>query len=211
MAQIFELKEGIQQPLNAGAKREISEHLFKQNPTSRSYEDASWEPYYAYYKRQCSQWKHASITTHQGLIECTEQLKQAKRENIKQGLKSKISVSVDATEIETSVEGSLNLTARLLLMLDIGELSGAYSGRDLLMWQQGSLKDFVHQYFSEPPALDSSDIKLEKVFTARNLERLASLEVVWTDNLADHLRLTDSDKKVHIFHFATFLNAQRQK
>ena len=33
---------------------------------------------------------------------------------------------------------------------------------------------------------------------------------MWTDNLADHLRLTDDDKRVHIFHHASFLEAQRE-
>jgi hypothetical protein len=34
------------------------------------------------------------------------------------------------------------------------------------------------------------------------------MEVVSTDNLADQLRLIIDDKKLHLFHFATFLKAQ---
>jgi hypothetical protein len=40
---------------------------------------------------------------------------------------------------------------------------------------------------------------------------MAGLEIVWTDNLADHLRLTDDDTKVHIFHHASFLEIQRTR
>jgi hypothetical protein len=37
------------------------------------------------------------------------------------------------------------------------------------------------------------------------------MEIEWADNLADHLRLTDGDKKVAIFHHASFLECQLKK
>lgn len=62
--------------------------------------------------------------------------------------------------------------------------------------------------FYAPPVLDPETTKLENNFTAINL-KLAGLEVVWTDNLIDHLRMSDDDTKVHIFHHAAFLECQQ--
>jgi hypothetical protein len=60
--------------------------------------------------------------------------------------------------------------------------------------------------------LDNEHVKLEKIFIARNLGRIAGIEIQFTNNLADHLRLmNEDDKKVTIFHNASFLIGQRKK
>jgi hypothetical protein len=51
-------------------------------------------------------------------------------------------------------------------------------------------------------------VKLEKLFNAYNLSRIARIEVVWTSNLADHLRMQDDDTRVAIFQHAFFLENQ---
>jgi hypothetical protein len=66
----------------------------------------------------------------------------------------------------------------------------------------------MEAYFK--PTLVSNDIvKLEKIFTAQNLVRIAGLDIIWTGNLADHLRLTNDDQRVHVFHHASFLQVQK--
>lgn len=42
------------------------------------------------------------------------------------------------------------------------------------------------------------------MFTARNLERVAGIRVIWTSNLADHLHLEDDDTSVRIFYHVSF-------
>jgi len=54
-------------------------------------------------------------------------------------------------------------------------------------------------------------VKLEKIFNAMNLEHIAGIEVRWTSNLADHLRMRDDDKAVEIFHYATFLRLHQSR
>jgi hypothetical protein len=57
-------------------------------------------------------------------------------------------------------------------------------------------------------------IRLGKVFTARNLERVTGTRIIWTDSLADHLWLVDSDEDevaANIFHHASFLMMQSEK
>jgi hypothetical protein len=48
----------------------------------------------------------------------------------------------------------------------------------------------------------SDHVKLERLFTARNIERVADIQVIWTSNLADHLQLEDDDTKVRLFSHA---------
>ena len=45
-------------------------------------------------------------------------------------------------------------------------------------------------------------VKLERLFNARTIERIAGIKITWTSNLADHLRLLDDDTGVVIFHNA---------
>ncbi len=59
---------------------------------------------------------------------------------------------------------------------------------------------------------DNENVKLEKIFSALNLGRIAGMEIQFTNNLADHLRvMSEDDKKVAIFHNASFLISQRNK
>jgi hypothetical protein len=51
----------------------------------------------------------------------------------------------------------------------------------------------------------SSEIKLERVSNARNLERVAGIQVIWSSNIADHLQLEDDDTSVRLFLHASFL------
>jgi hypothetical protein len=56
-----------------------------------------------------------------------------------------------------------------------------------------------------PQTMMRENVKLEKIFNARNLERIAGIEIRWTSNLVDHLRMRNDDTAVEIFHYASFL------
>lgn len=105
---------------------------------------------------------------------------------------------------------SINLTVRLTLMLDVGELRHAFSGRRPLIWTDGSLQDFVRDIFSDKISLGHDGVRLGTIFTARNLDRVAGFRVELTTNLADHLRLRYDDRTVSIFHHASFLQCQHK-
>ncbi|OJJ37968.1 hypothetical protein ASPWEDRAFT_472858 [Aspergillus wentii DTO 134E9] len=83
------------------------------------------------------------------------------------------------------------------------------NGNECMSWTDGTIETAIHQYFSHPPKLDDTSITLEKSFTAYNLESFTGIAIHWTDNIADHLRLVEDDKKVVIFHHVTFLECQR--
>lgn len=118
----------------------------------------------------------------------------------------------DAKDI---VEDSINLAVRLLLMIPIGGFltmgrSITLSGETKLNWSDGTIKDLVNKEFVPQNRMKES-VKLEKIFNAMNLEQIAGVDVRWTSNLADHLRMRDDDKAVEIFHYATFLRLHQNR
>ncbi|KAH6889962.1 hypothetical protein B0T10DRAFT_43906 [Thelonectria olida] len=174
------------------------------------------EPYWRYYTNQCDRalhdgGQHIATRTHRDVVDTVSKLKAGVlRTDLKSDLKSNLTSS-HANEDEL-LENSVNLAATLLLMTSFGSYSYGYSGRSLLQWTDGTLRDFVHGYFAPvaDPLSIHDNIRLEKNFNALNLGRIAGLEIVWTDNIADHLRLADHDTRVHVFHHASFLEYQRQ-
>ena len=51
------------------------------------------------------------------------------------------------------------------------------------------------------------NIRLEKSFTAKNLQRIAGIQIRWTDVLADHLMLDEDNNTLHLVRAATLLEA----
>lgn len=107
------------------------------------------------------------------------------------------------------LDASIDLSARLLTMTDIGRLRYAVCRRNVLPWNEGSLKELLEVHFNQPVTLDH-DVKLEKAFNAHSFRRITGFEVDWTDNLADHLRLDEDNRRLAIFHHASFLKSQRR-
>ena len=68
--------------------------------------------------------------------------------------------------------------------------------------------DFIDSNFSKPQPDEPTNIKLEKMFTAPNIERIAGIKIRWTDELVDHLRLVEDGRAVVIFRHASFLKWQ---
>jgi hypothetical protein len=173
-----------------------------------------------YYSKECTNalhdgGRHVASRTHADIVSCAAKLRSGMpREDIKASLRSKL--STHHANDDEMLDNAIDLTASLLLMANFGCYSYGFSGRNRVCWttttSKGcSLREFLESYFEPERKLANESVKLEKVFKASNLDRIAGLEVVWTDNLADHLRLTDDDRRVHIFHHASFLETQRQR
>lgn len=175
--------------------------------------DTNLVPYCTFYFKECTRalidsGRYIAIRKHEDIVEIAAQLQAGfTKAEIKDIIRTKLT-SPHKNEDEI-LENSVNLVSTLLLMIHCGTFSYGFSGRTELQWVQGSLKQHVANYFAEPPKLNHERVKLEKGFTGPNLGRIAGLEIVWTDNLIDHLRMSDDDTKVHIFHHATFLECQQ--
>jgi len=101
---------------------------------------------------------------------------------------------------------AIDWAARLVTMLEIGRLQFACQSQEPLTWEQHSLKDYIASVFV-PGRLDVGHVRLEESFNVQSLQKLANLEIEWTNDLMSHLSLRNDDTKVLIFHHVSFLEA----
>ena len=99
----------------------------------------------------------------------------------------------------------VDVAVHLWLMLSIGRFPGDISYDEPILWDLGESQDaLLKRHFSSKHQSDDF-VKLPQTFTAAHLEQIAGIEVVWTNNLADHLLLKDDDTKLMLFHQVSIL------
>ena len=173
------------------------------------------DEYFKYYTVQCDLalhdvGRHATIRTHQDVVQIVGYLRQGcNKDEIAKQLQPEL-ITEGIENREKAIENSIDLACRLLSMIEIGCIDHGFSGRDQLHWSKGSMQQFVHGVF-QPDDHKLDHVKLERTFIARNLPRVARINLVWTDNLVDHLRLMEDDTQVAIFHHASFLTLAKQR
>ncbi|MCJ1460227.1 hypothetical protein MMC28_010606 [Mycoblastus sanguinarius] len=106
------------------------------------------------------------------------------------------------------LNASINLAARLWLTVSIGSLQQSLTPGNIIAWSDGKLSNTIHEALWLECQYNGPT-KLERNFTAANLEKIAGIEVVWTSNLADHLCLKDDDTKVLLYHQVSFLELHK--
>lgn len=184
------------------------------------------DSYFRYHEEQFRLATHngrqfRSVATYGNLVDVVQQLRDETldRNTVRQWFRKRLemddsrcdswqTVSTDGSDplddIDELADEVINLAMRLWLMLPIGGFRQVCGPERALEWENGSVEDFLKQQFPKQHGPKES-ASLEKVFNARNLKRLGGIRIVWTNNLADHLRLRDDDTKVSVFHHATFL------
>ncbi|KAM7184953.1 hypothetical protein V8F20_011990, partial [Naviculisporaceae sp. PSN 640] len=172
--------------------------------------------YFKYYAKQCDNLVlqdgglFTSVKTHQDILRVAGLLKgPLGREEVSGRLSDATGPTVPDSE---QCGRSIDLAGRLLLMVELGSFDHApplISPPTGCRWTKGTIKEHISHCFPETRALGHDGLKLGTIFNARNIERIAGIEILWTDNLADHLRLTNNDKQVAIFHHASFLLRQQ--
>ncbi|KAJ9609935.1 hypothetical protein H2200_006264 [Cladophialophora chaetospira] len=173
------------------------------------------EAYFRFYNKYCrvaldGSGRHIAAKTHGAVLKIAEDISLGfSRSEIKERLRSTLP-NLESENSDELLDCSLELAARLIAMVDIGGLAYGYSGRKEVTWTEGTLQELLNGYFNAPVKL-GDDVKLQKIFNARNLVRIAGMEIVWTGNLADHLRVDDEDRKIFIFHHASFLKHGRSE
>lgn len=190
----LELAQSLWMPQNRGSL------------TIENFEPPNFEGYFGYYQDQCITWLCDKVSqdcqdrTHRQLVEKAREIASLDAQNILPYL-----LSQDETDRSWTF-----LAVRVLTMIDVGGLrNGLKLGQVSRNWTNGSLRDFVKSIFPNTKEL-SDQVKLERLFTARNLEWVADIQVIWTSNLADHLQLEDDDTKVRIFSHASFLELHQE-
>jgi len=198
--------------LDVSTKCAILNIVWDSNFTTRSFSQDEFigASYLRYYGEQCRNALHTQcfdgfITTHGDILSIIQQLKDINttRAQLKNDLRN-----LRPQDSEVLLWESIDLAVRLWLMIDIGELKhGFVPGQKSLLWQHGPLKDVLERRFSTPPDISMRvvRVKLDRIFNARNLERIAGLQIIWTDNISDHLRLMVDDTRIAIYHHASSL------
>lgn len=182
------------------------------NTKSVSYLDL----YFKYYTEQNDLALHdrgrfASVKTHRDIICVADILKLGlSKDATRDRLRSENSASgLDVSD--EKLDASMNLAIRLLLMLRVGRIQNSFSGQRELSWDNGTLQDFISSQFNTGQAMGQEKVRLDEVFVARNLGRIARIRIAWTDNLGDHLRMQEHDTQVAIFHHISFLETMKSR
>lgn len=198
------------EPLQPATKITITEHFWGTQPSLRLPE-AYWNFFVEECRRALDDGGSRNLArTHHDLIEIVTSLKSGHVRRDTQDLLRQKLTKLHENELQL-IDGAIDLCASLLLMTDFGQAEHYFSGRRKLDWTSGKLDECVSLGFDRTSSLEHKGIKLERTFNAESLNRLSGLRIIPTTNLLDHLRLTNDDTKVHIFHHASFLNYQLER
>ncbi|PMD40618.1 hypothetical protein L207DRAFT_554320 [Hyaloscypha variabilis F] len=177
--------------------------------------ESQLEPYFNYYSQQChlmlaNGGRHVAARKHHDISDIIDLLNKEKtREEAVETIRSKFQ-HLKLRDENDMIQGSFNLAARLYLMMSLGEIPNAFTPERPLSWTSASVQDFLKQHLEPRPVLGSASIKLQEIFNARNVQRIAGIKIQWTSDLGQHLRLIHDDERLAIFHHASFLRLHRQ-
>jgi hypothetical protein len=185
-------------------------------PGEKPHFEAYFDAYFKYYAEQCNligchhNGEYSSVETHRDIMTIAQLLRKSlPRTEVRKRMSDFLKSANNSQPGEH--ENSINLVARLMLMVRIGKVPHECSKGRYLNWEEGDLREFVYNCFAPPVTRGHDRIKVEKSFNALNLQRIGGIKIWWTDNLADHLRMVDDDKGLFIFHHASFLEHQLHK
>jgi hypothetical protein len=215
-------RKANEDPLDIHSKRDILKVFWPCNNTTPPLERGDrvhcpWNAYFRHYTTECRKaiepncGEHVTIRTHQDIISVVRQFEKGQtKEMIKRSL-----MSLDTQQRSDDVkhdmaEGSIRLVARLFLMVDVGAPSTykTWGGPRFLPWDDENLdiKTVLANYFVVGSS-NTRDEVFKEEFTAFNLQRFTGFKIQWTNNL----RLIENDRKLCIFHYATFLQHQNRQ
>ncbi|KAH9205446.1 hypothetical protein DL95DRAFT_317560, partial [Leptodontidium sp. 2 PMI_412] len=81
-----------------------------------------------------------------------------------------------------------------------------FSTGQAIEWTAGSLPERLAQHF-QPSSQEKG--KLPSFFTAKKLHKIGGIKIHLTGKLLDHLKMTDGDTAVYIFHQVSFLGLHK--
>ncbi|KAM0257328.1 hypothetical protein ACHAQJ_004415 [Trichoderma viride] len=206
------LNEPLQKsPISASVRKGLIEALWSDRHTGTD-QDVSMLPYFEYYSNRLqSLWMNDhegfQVDSHRDIASISKRILSGETREEVGGIAASAAVSEPDDD---DVNYGIDTCASLVVMVEIEfNPPKEISALTRVPWKTGSLADALACYFCPQIALRSERPKLGKVFTARNLTRMAGIEVQWTTNLADHLCLGKNDQVVYIFHCASFLQFQQ--
>jgi hypothetical protein len=184
-----------------------------------------------YYSHHCLRFArdggiHISVKTHSEVIKLTHSIlqgltramivcelngtfKQSLHENSVEDLDEGLDEKFEKNQAAASVQTAINLCAGLVTMCNFGDPKYGFSSREHLPWSSHqTLRQAIAQHFQREKKLQPDNPRMRRLFTARHLVSIGGLKIRWTNNLMDHIRLSDDDRAIFIFHNADFLRYQ---
>ncbi|KAL3425219.1 hypothetical protein PVAG01_04500 [Phlyctema vagabunda] len=184
---------------SAHSKRQFLKPIFELDVPLSDTQLEDLNVFFDYYQQQCEGMSFDAKRTHRQVVTLINKLK---RSSINQSSDPVLYIESQAAEQKQWT----CFAARVFTMTDIDRPPQNFIPHQFSQhWEKGCLKEFLEEKVFPKERQLSDNIKLDKVFNARNLERLASLNVIWTSNLADHLQLADDIHSVKIFTNVSFL------
>ncbi|KAH7397960.1 hypothetical protein BKA64DRAFT_53869 [Cadophora sp. MPI-SDFR-AT-0126] len=175
--------------------------------------------YLRYYEEQCREFLHQCTSrrlvvctkTHRDVVMLVHLLRLANigapstKGEIVAALRTVIPLA-DPLASDDVLSDAVDFGARLMLMMDIrADRRGNHVINQVpIQWGDCTLRIVIHSQFNTTKEL-STPVRLERIFTAASLEHIANIKIVWTDNLADHLRMSEDDTQVAVYSHAQFL------
>jgi hypothetical protein len=221
------LHTAINMPLSLEGKATIISSFWNTmiRPGDFSTDLSEFATYFRYYEEQCKNFlytctrsRHWVFTkTHRDVVKLGQLLQGAipgptlRKPDILEAFRATIPASAPPAT-EQLLSDTIDFVARLMLMIDIEPV---HSGRRVLNqipipWDGCCLPELLSAQFTGQKELEVP-VRLEHMFIAPNLESLGDIKVVWTDNLADHLKMSDDDTQVDVFSHIQFLRMNRNK
>lgn len=200
-------------------KPQIAHGFWSALGAQSTYAPKNLEPYFEYFAEQCRLYetlgRKLPFSDYYGIIQIANDIKNGlDRSRVYQQLEDRCRNSATTSATLPSVDvlnDAIDLTARLLLMMDVGTPSSRmWTGRASRVWHNGSIQAFLAVVFQHQTMNRHDGIHLDRDFNARNLYAIGGLKVELTNNLLDHLEVVDieGETTVMIFHHATFLRNQ---
>jgi hypothetical protein len=206
------LSEGLHEAVTSEARLEIIRQLWPSLlPSAQLRKEIDWNSYFSFYNRECNaalveEGKHLYARSHNDLLQITRLLRtEPTRQEVKLKIRQRFTQHRPIADEEAMLIGSIKLATRILAMTNTGPLANEVSGQRSISWSNEPLHEAVNTHFEEDLDSEFENYILGSELTARNIDRIAKISIIWTDNLVDHLRLVERDKKLCVFHHASFL------
>lgn len=200
-------------PLSQATRRAIFTRLWILDRTEARtlYSEVDHTAYFRYYEAQCSNLTRGRVflrgQNQDYLLTIIEYLQNSDTE-----YQSVVDHLLrDNPQLDQSlIRPSIFTAARLWSMLHIGQEEQAVTpGQKPVEWEDGTLKNCIQECFEFDSDV-SDPVKLPRSFNAMALDEIGNIQIVWTNNLADHLLMRSDDTKVTIFHHAYFLRRHKE-
>ncbi|KAL2356585.1 hypothetical protein BJ546DRAFT_838594 [Cryomyces antarcticus] len=195
--------------LSDPAKEAIIASLWKTHPI-RPITIATFDSYFNYYQVQCHashEAKHAAAT-HRDILDIVDHISRHSDQS-KEMLQASLQIAHPRLgTLPDKLGNSIELAVRLWLMIEIRTSAPGpeeyLSLQPAIPWpERYSVAELVrHHFTTSPPAYVTGKMRFSKLLNARNLTKIGGFQLLWTDNLLDHLAIKEEKGICVYFHAA---------